>query len=109
MRENGCQMTRMSTDVAVAGRISIVTTLVLLLAVICNDSTVALQRSTPPIIQSSSVINPARLAPLISAKENSLSENYNPLIQAPDTTIELVDFRDEPLGDAMRLSPSNPG
>lgn len=48
------------------------------------------------------IIDPANLEPLIAADDPLLFAGA-PSFTAPDTVIELVDFRDQPLGEAMRL------
>ncbi len=49
------------------------------------------------------IITPSDLEPLIIQNDPALSTQYIPSIQLPSRLIELVDFRDQPLGEAMRL------
>ena len=48
------------------------------------------------------IIDPARLAPLVPVQPGSIQPNRN-WLQQNDSVLELVDFRDQPLGEAMRL------
>ncbi len=49
------------------------------------------------------VIDPANFEPLIFPDDPNLSTNYMGGFVPPETLIELVDFRDQELGQAMRL------
>jgi len=49
------------------------------------------------------IIDPANLEPLILSDNPMLSQGYAGGFVPPDTLIELVDFRDQELGQAMRL------
>ena len=60
---------------------------------------ISIEPATPnPII-----IDPANLEPLILANDPNLTPNYLGGFVPPETPIELVDFRDQELGQAMRL------
>ena len=62
------------------------------------------QPFVPNIVQPDSVIiDPAMLPPLVSPTDPMFANNYNSTILGPDVVMELVDFREQPLGQAMRL------
>ncbi len=107
VREYGAQMTRMSLSTG-AGRSSNLSLIVILVAM-CNLNGVA-QQTPPPIVQGSPgsiqtgpvIIDPVSIAPLIAPGDAILSANAQQF-QIQDTVLELVDFREQPLGEAMRL------
>ena len=89
---------------------SIFTIAICLLLFSSSQSTFARQSQTPnaptPIRSEASpetvILDPANLEPLIPLDDPMLAPNLPGFI-APDKVIELVDFRDQELGQAMRL------
>ncbi len=70
-----------------------------------NAPTPIKPRSTEiqPAIPNTVIIDPANLEPLILPNDPNLTSNYAGGFVPPETLIELVDFRDQELGQAMRL------
>jgi general secretion pathway protein D len=56
-----------------------------------------------PATPNTVIIDPANLEPLILENDPSLTSDYAGGFVPPETLIELVDFRDQELGQAMRL------
>ena len=67
---------------------------------------IQLQTHPPPIIQEAPPVSPAvdpnNLDPLIDT-DDPLLMSFSDRLVIPDETIEMIDFRDQELGEAMRL------
>ncbi len=106
-------MTRMSVDTGAHQRYLVAALLIFSFSPAGEESTAALQQQPlAPLAQAGSapaerpetlLINPADFQSLIDPGQVMSQDPYLAPFSAPNAFIELVDFREQPLGEAMRL------